>query len=79
MQVDGYSKKSGSTTVLDVVLAWKKSVYQYGIREYLMSTACFIICCASHENDAGSWSLQNNRNYIFESEGEVFSIERKLE
>jgi hypothetical protein len=50
-----YSKKRGSTTVVDVKLAWKKRVYQYGESEYLMSNACFMICCASHENDAGSW------------------------
>ncbi len=57
MKEGQYSKKSGWTTVLDVVLAWKKRVYQKGAIEYLMSTACFMICWASHENDAGSWSL----------------------
>jgi len=51
-----YSKRSGWTTVFDTVVAWKKRVYQYGISEYLISNACFMICCASHENDAGSWS-----------------------
>ena len=40
-------------------------MYQYGMSEYLISNACFIICCASHENDAGSWSyfvLNKNGN-----------------
>ncbi len=54
MKEDQYSKKSGWTTVLDVVLAWKKRVYQKGAIEYLMNNACFMICWASHENDAGS-------------------------
>ncbi len=52
---NSYSKSSGWTTVLDELTARKKRVYQYGMSAYLISKACFMICCASHENDAGSW------------------------
>lgn len=51
-------------TVVEIELALKNNVYQYGRREYRMKRACFIICCDFQENTAGSCACVRARKDI---------------